>query len=52
MAQDAFVSIGRHDGIGGFWRQSLFDNDAGKGESLCCDIRAVTFSVYGETLIL
>jgi hypothetical protein len=34
MAQDCVESIGRDIGIGGFWVQSLFDNDAGKGESL------------------
>jgi hypothetical protein len=51
LAQDAFVSIEWCIGMAGFWGESLFDHGAGKRESLCCDIRAIRFSVYGDTLL-
>jgi hypothetical protein len=52
LAAIAFVSIGRCIGIAGFWGNRYLRGGGVRVKRICCDIRAVCFAVYGETLKL
>jgi hypothetical protein len=51
LAEVAFVSIGWGNAMGDFGSNRISREEPEKGKRYCCDIRAVSFSVYGDTLL-